>query len=267
MATRFTSRLASRLLRRPSSGVLHNYPFTATTTTTTIPTSEPLISFFQSRYGPSQLRFLSSRSGPRPHRPLRPDIGARARQMQTRRLWTYGLAFSCVAGFVVIVLNQFQDQLVFYLTPTDALVKFAENPSKNKFRLGGLVLKDSVALIPYSPEMEFVVSDLITDVLVKYEGSLPDLFREEQSVVVEGFIKPFTDEMRAIYEANSNSKSHKVSEKARSGECYFKAVQVLAKHDEKYMPAEIAAAIEKNKKLSKQQQEQAATPPAQGASV
>lgn len=101
-----------------------------------------------------------------------------------------------------------------------------------------------------------MVSDLRTDILVKYEGSLPDLFREGHSVVVEGFIKPFTEEMRAEDEGNSNSKSHNVSEKARSGECYFKGTVVLAKHDEKYMPAEIASAIEKNKKLLMQQQEQ-----------
>ena len=93
-----------------------------------------------------------------------------------------------------------------------------------------------------SPEMEFVVSDLITDILVKYQGSLPDLFREGHSVVVEGFVKPFTEEARREVSAKS------VSKKARSGECYFSATEVLAKHDEKYMPQEVAAQIEKNKK-------------------
>lgn len=178
--------------------------------------------------------------------------------MQTRRLWTYAMAFSCVAGFIVIVLNQFQDQLVFYVTPTEALAKYAENPSKTKFRLGGLVLEGSLAQIPSSPEMEFVVTDLLTDILVRYDGSLPDLFREGHSVVVEGFIRPFAEEMRANDEGNKNSKSLKVSEKARSGECYFKATEVLAKHDEKYMPAEVASALEKNKKLLMQEQQQAA---------
>nr|GEU36947.1 cytochrome c-type biogenesis protein CcmE/CycJ [Tanacetum cinerariifolium] len=56
--------------------------------------------------------------------------------MQNKRLWTYALSFSCIAGFIIIVLNQFQDQLVFYVTPTDALSKYLENPTKNKFRLG-----------------------------------------------------------------------------------------------------------------------------------
>ncbi|KAG8370916.1 hypothetical protein BUALT_Bualt13G0033100 [Buddleja alternifolia] len=170
--------------------------------------------------------------------------------MQTRRLWTYALTFSCIAGFIIIVLNQFQDQLVFYITPTDALQKYNSNPSKSKFRLGGLVLEHSVAQIPSSPEIQFVITDLITDILVKYEGSLPDLFREGHSVVVEGFVKPVDEEIRAKEEGIlGNSSTLGVSEKARSLGCYFEAVEVLAKHDEKYMPAEVASAIEKNKKL------------------
>ncbi|KAI3461087.1 hypothetical protein Pfo_017750 [Paulownia fortunei] len=195
------------------------------------------------------LRFLSTRSI-RPTRSNKPDIGARARQLQTRRLWTYALTFSCIAGFIVIVLNQFQDQLVFYITPTDALQKYYSNPGKSKFRLGGLVLENSVAQIPSSPEIQFVITDLITDMLVKYEGSLPDLFREGHSVVVEGFIKPVDEEIRKEEQVIlRNSSKLGVSEKARSLECYFAATEVLAKHDEKYMPAEVANAIEKNKKL------------------
>ncbi|KAJ4784674.1 hypothetical protein LUZ62_035920 [Rhynchospora pubera] len=174
-------------------------------------------------------------------RPRHVDIGARARQLQNRRLWTYALTFGCVAGFIVVVLSTFQDQLVFYITPTDALSKFTSDPSKSRFRLGGLVLEGSVVHpSPNSPEMEFVVTDLITDILVRYEGSLPDLFREGHSVVVEGFLKPFPEEIK--------SQKSKASEKARSGECFFKATEVLAKHDEKYMPKEVAEALERNKK-------------------
>lgn len=90
--------------------------------------------------------------------------------------------------------------------------------------------------------MEFVITDLVTDILVRYEGSLPDLFREGHSVVVEGFVNKFEGE------EGVKKGGHKVSEKARMEDCYFKATEVLAKHDEKYMPAEVAAAIEKNKK-------------------
>ncbi|KAM3741123.1 hypothetical protein ACB098_08G152200 [Castanea mollissima] len=191
---------------------------------------------------PNLLRFLST-SRRHPTKPKAIDIGARARQLQTRRLWTYALTFSCIAGFIVIVLNGFQDQLVFYVTPTDALEKYTSNPSKSKFRLGGLVLEGSVDHPPSSPDMEFVITDLVTDILVKYRGSLPDLFREGHSVVVEGFVKPLTDEIK-----NEVVSVRSVAEKARSGECYFSATEVLAKHDEKYMPQEVAAQIERNKK-------------------
>ncbi|CAL9176175.1 cytochrome c-type biogenesis protein CcmE homolog, mitochondrial-like [Musa acuminata AAA Group] len=192
------------------------------------------------------LRHLSTVSRRHPSRSHTVDIGARARQLQNRRLWTYALTFSCVAGFIVIVLSNFQDQLVFYITPSDAMQKFAANPSKNRFRLGGLVLEGSVVQpTPTSPEIEFVITDLVTDILVRFEGSLPDLFREGHSAVVEGFLRPLNESGR------SAPLGSVVSEKARSGECFFKATEVLAKHDEKYMPKEVAEAIERNKKKIK----------------
>ncbi|KAF9606223.1 hypothetical protein IFM89_023806 [Coptis chinensis] len=191
---------------------------------------------------PSLQRFLST-LGRQPTRSTKQNIGLRARQLQNRRLWTYALTFSCIAGFIIIVLNNFQDQLVFYVTPSEALEKFNANPSKNKFRLGGLVLENSVTQPVSSPEMEFIVTDLLTDILVKYQGSLPDLFREGHSVVVEGFIKPHNEESKD--ECASNGK--KFAEKAMELGCYFSATDVLAKHDEKYMPQEVAAAIQRNK--------------------
>ncbi|KZV50451.1 hypothetical protein F511_35600 [Dorcoceras hygrometricum] len=257
MAARYGSHLLHRHLARHFA--------TAATSAVLIPRSHPLIpplfnsqlSRFLNKPKPLDfsLRFLSTGSL-RPARRNKPDIGARARQLQTRRLWTYAIAFSCIAGFIIIVINQFQDQLVFYVTPTDALQKYGENPSKSKFRLGGLVLENSVAEIPTSPEIQFVVTDLITDILVRYEGRLPDLFREGHSVVVEGFIRPVDEEARKKEDAiMENSSKLVILEKARNLECYFKATEVLAKHDEKYMPAEVAAALEKNKKKLKEEAE------------
>ncbi|KAK9123037.1 hypothetical protein Sjap_012639 [Stephania japonica] len=187
-------------------------------------------------------RLLSTLRRP-PSRPRTVDIGARARQLQNRRLWTYALTFSCVAGFIIVVLSSFEDQLVFYITPTEALEKFTQNPNKSRFRLGGLVLEGSVAQPPSSPFMEFVVTDLITDILVRYQGSLPDLFREGHSVVVEGFVRPLEDHQEAATAAAAAA-----TEKARGIGCFFSATEVLAKHDEKYMPAEVAKAIDANKK-------------------
>ncbi|PIA48637.1 hypothetical protein AQUCO_01400905v1 [Aquilegia coerulea] len=238
--------LRSRLLhtlKSQSSHHLHHYPKPQI-----IPklfsTPQPFSPSFSSNFPTTPFhRFLSTLRPKSSKSSKTTDIGARARQLQNRRLWTYALTFSCIAGFIVIVLNNFQDQLVFYVTPTDALEKFRENPSKNKFRLGGLVLEGSVTQPASSPEMEFIVTDLITDILVKYDGSLPDLFREGHSVVVEGFIKPYSDENRD----GCASKGKKIAEKAVGLNCYFCATEVLAKHDEKYMPAEVAAALERNK--------------------
>ncbi|RZC77465.1 hypothetical protein C5167_001644 [Papaver somniferum] len=186
-----------------------------------------------------------------PKRPNKIDIGARARKLQQQRLWTYALAFGGVAGFVYLVLVNFEDQLVFYVTPTEAFEKYKANPSKNRFRLGGLVLEGSVTTPSSSATMEFVVTDLITDILVRYEGSLPDLFREGHSAIVEGAIFPLTDEIRK--ELASNGKS--ISEKATTMDYYFNGSEVLAKHDDKYMPQEVAAALERNKEKLKEEAE------------
>ncbi|KAK3013295.1 hypothetical protein RJ639_008215 [Escallonia herrerae] len=247
MAARLTSRLASHLLRTTAATTTfhrslhhhHHHLYSRIFTATTSPIFQFTPNLHQIH--PFTLRLFST-ARRQQVRPARPDIAARARQLQTRRLWTYALTFSCIAGFIVIVLNQFQDQLVFYVTPTDALAKHAANPTQTKFRLGGLVLEGSTNQPAGSPEMEFVVTDLITDILVRYQGSLPDLFREGHSVVVEGFVRPFTEEMRKEGAGKAST------EKARGLECYFAATEVLAKHDEKYMPKEVADAIEKNKK-------------------
>ncbi|KAL8519256.1 hypothetical protein ACS0TY_010265 [Phlomoides rotata] len=205
MASRvFSGMLRRHLLRHHSQPIpCHHY-------TTSLPLPKPLLptkTFFNSYrsrifHHPQHpfLRLISTRST-RPTRSKKPDISARARQIQHRRLWTYAITFSCIAGFIVVVLNQFQDQLVFYVTPTEALEKYNIDPSKSKFHLGGLVLENSVAQIPSSHEIQFVVTDLITYILVKYEGSLPDIFREGHSVVVEGFIKPIDEEIREKEEA------------------------------------------------------------------
>uniref|UniRef100_A0A251RKL2 Putative ccmE/CycJ protein n=1 Tax=Helianthus annuus TaxID=4232 RepID=A0A251RKL2_HELAN len=178
MASRFTSRFISRLLQNRNPNFLHSNhrPIFTTIPNSSSISSPTLSSLFHSKFPPSNHRFFST-ARRHPNRQQKLDIGARARQMQTRRLWTYAITFSCIAGFIIIVLNQFEDQLVFYVTPTDALTKYSENPSKNKFRLGGLVLEGSVAHPASSHEIEFVITDLITDMLVRYEGQVPDLLR------------------------------------------------------------------------------------------
>lgn len=93
-----------------------------------------------------------------------------------------------------------------------------------------------------------MITDLVTDILVRYEGSLPDLFREGHSAVVEGFLKRFEADGEGKADTEGATRASTVSEKARNGVCFFRATEVLAKHDEKYMPKEVAAALERNKK-------------------
>ncbi len=129
-----------------------------------------------------------------------------------------GVAVLAVA--VLLVLFALRDTIVFFHTPSDvAANKIATG---QRFRLGGLVADGSVKR-GQGINVEFAVTDTIGTVLVSYEGVLPDLFREGQGVVTEGRLDP-------------------------AGR--FVADTVLAKHDESYMPPEVAKALkEKGVKL------------------
>ena len=117
-----------------------------------------------------------------------------------------------IAG--LFVLNAFRSNLVFFYSPTEVLAgKVATNKT---FRIGGLVEKGSVRRSPDGLTVEFIVTDLNRRLPVRYEGILPDLFREGQGVVAQG----------RLQEGGG-----------------FLANEVLAKHDEKYMPPEAAQAL------------------------
>ncbi|CAI5535998.1 unnamed protein product [Closterium sp. Naga37s-1] len=137
------------------------------------------------------------------------DIGARARARQTQRMWTLVIGGGAVAGLAIFAMNSLWKSsqrtrhqlhpsliLIFLIPrpcspPLQALEKFAENSSANRFRLGGLVKEGSVRIPAGSIEMEFVVTDLATDILIPvcYRGALTDLFRKGHSVVAEGFLR------------------------------------------------------------------------------
>ena len=125
-----------------------------------------------------------------------------------------------VAGMVSLliaaglVLNAFEDNLVFFYSPSDMAEKSI--PDGRRFRLGGLVEEGSVKRLEDGLTVQFIVTDLVATVPVTYRGPLPDLFREGQGVVTEG----------------------KMSEGG-----IFIADNVLAKHDENYMPPEVAEAL------------------------
>ncbi|MEK7716260.1 MAG: cytochrome c maturation protein CcmE [Pseudomonadota bacterium] len=123
-----------------------------------------------------------------------------------------GVVGLTVAG--LFVLNAFRSNLVFFYSPTEVLEgKVATNKT---IRIGGLVEKGSVQRSPDGLKVDFVVTDLNKKLPVHYEGILPDLFREGQGVVTQGRLQP------------DNT---------------FVASEVLAKHDEKYMPPEAAQAL------------------------
>lgn len=111
-----------------------------------------------------------------------------------------------------LVLNAFRNNLVFYYTPTQ--VAAGEAPHSGAFRVGGLIEKGSVH--KDGLKVNFVVTDLNKKLTIHYEGILPDLFREGQGMVAQGRLQ---------------------------GPGLFVANQVLAKHDENYMPPEVAASL------------------------
>ncbi|TNE37092.1 MAG: cytochrome c maturation protein CcmE [Alphaproteobacteria bacterium] len=132
-----------------------------------------------------------------------------------RRLYMV-LAGMCVLGIATaLVLTSFRDSLVFFYSPTDLAAKPVA--AGRNFRIGGLVKDGSV--VKDGVIYHFSVTDLKNEVPVTYKGMLPDLFREGQGVVAEGHLND-------------------------SGT--FVASNVLAKHDEKYMPPEVAAALKKS---------------------
>ncbi len=113
-----------------------------------------------------------------------------------------------------LALQAFQSNVMFFFDPTQ--VATGEVPVGQRFRLGGMVRPGTVQREPGSLEMQFVVTDFQRDVPVRYSGVVPDLFRENQGVVAHGRL-------------DSNG--------------LFVADEILAKHDENYMPPEVARAI------------------------
>lgn len=134
-----------------------------------------------------------------------------------RRLFFVLTGMAALGAAATLVLNSFQDNLVFFYTPSDLSQK--DISEGQRFRIGGLVEEGSVRRLGDGLTVEFSVTDLTATVPVTYHGVLPDLFREGQGVVAEGFL---------------------------IGDGVFKAEEVLAKHDEKYMPPEVAEALKKS---------------------
>ena len=125
-----------------------------------------------------------------------------------------GLGILGVAS--MLVLNAFQSNLVFFFSPSQIAAN--EAPRDRAFRIGGLVEEGSIKRDGQSLTVQFVVTDMAQRVPVSYTGLLPDLFKEGKGVVAQGKL---------------------------GSDGVFRAEQVLAKHDENYMPPEAAEAVAK----------------------
>ena len=133
-----------------------------------------------------------------------------------RRLLALVVGLGFLGAASALVLAAFSDNLVFFYSPSDLAAK-AVAPGR-RIRIGGLVEQHSLAREADRNGVTFRVTDGRTVIAVVYDGVLPDLFREGQGVVAEG---------------------------RRRGDGVFVATSVLAKHDEKYMPREVADALKK----------------------
>jgi cytochrome c-type biogenesis protein CcmE len=136
-----------------------------------------------------------------------------------KKLALIALVVAALGVAVALVLNAFNSNLVFFFTPTQ--IANGEAPTSRAFRIGGLVEEGSIKRQADGLTVSFVVTDTAKSTPVSYTGILPDLFKEGKGVVAEGKL---------------------------GSDGVFTATQVLAKHDENYMPPEAASALEQAQK-------------------
>jgi len=148
-----------------------------------------------------------------------------------RRFAFIGLGLVVLGIATVLVLNAFQSNLVFFFTPTQ--VASGEAPQGRSFRIGGMVEDGSLVRENDGLTVRFVVTDTAKRVPVTYKGILPDLFKEGKGAVAQGKL---------------------------NGDGTFVASEVLAKHDENYMPPEAAEALAKAKASGAQQSKSLVVP-------
>ena len=134
-----------------------------------------------------------------------------------KRMAAIGLGVVALGAATALVLSAFEQNLVFFFTPSQ--VAAHEAPQGRTFRIGGMVQSGSVKR--EGVEVRFLVTDTAKTIPVVYSGALPDLFREGKGVVAQGQL---------------------------GADGVFRAREVLAKHDENYMPPEAAHAVEKAQK-------------------
>ncbi|MGY9005916.1 MAG: cytochrome c maturation protein CcmE [Alphaproteobacteria bacterium] len=163
---------------------------------------------------------MSATAEQNPQKKRRPPLTAKR-----RRLYLLIAAAIILGLSVTLILNAFRDSLVFFYTPSDIVGTTKKPvPQDRMIRIGGLVEEGSVKKTK-NAGVSFAITDLSNRIAVRYQGILPDLFREGQGVVTQGKFGP-----------------------DQGGNKMFIAHEVLAKHDENYMPKEVSDAIKKSGK-------------------
>ena len=123
------------------------------------------------------------------------------------------LTFVVLLLTIYLVLKSLEDNVVYFISPTD-IKELGEIDYKKKYRVGGMVKKDSVSMS--SDQVNFIITDYKNQISVKFSGVIPNLFSEDKGVVAEGFLKDRN---------------------------FLEASKILAKHDENYMPPEVKEAL------------------------
>jgi cytochrome c-type biogenesis protein CcmE len=142
-----------------------------------------------------------------------------------KRLALIGAGLALLGGAALLILNAFQSNMVFFYSPSQ--VADHEAPLGKAFRIGGLVQSGSLRREADGLSVRFVVTDTAKSIPVAYTGILPDLFKEGKGVVAQGEL---------------------------GADGVFRAREVLAKHDENYMPPEAAQAVERAHKAMQESQ-------------
>ena len=134
-----------------------------------------------------------------------------AKKVKLRIAFLLTLVLSLILS-VYLILKSLEKDVVFFLSPTD--IKNLEEIESKKIRVGGMVKNNSISI--NTDKINFIVTDFKNEINISYSGSVPNLFSENKGVVVEGFLE------------DKN---------------YFRAVKILAKHDENYMPPEVKESL------------------------
>ena len=149
-----------------------------------------------------------------------------------KRFAAIAVGVAALGAAAALVLSALNKNLVFFFTPSQVAAN--EAPQLRDFRIGGLVVPGSLQRQPDSLTVQFIVTDTARSIPVVYRGTLPDLFREGKGVVTQGHLGP---------------------------DGVFQASEVLAKHDENYMPPEAADAVKKARAVAQKTAQTLVTDP------